>query len=1539
MPTSQPDDSALLKALEECAREPIHTPGSVQECGAILALDDDGAITQCGGGVEGAVGASADALLGRPLSQVFLSEDAAGILTAFADLTPDVVRRVGYVYALAGTSKPLEASVHIRDGVRLLEVIVADPIAPGLLGRSESIVDAVDDLTARLARDEPFLSFAQAVTERLRLLTGYDRVMVYHFDPDWNGEVVAESRQAESAPYLGLWYPASDIPPQARALYLVNRVRVFADTSADPLPLHPRINPTTGRELDLSLATLRALSPVHREYLRNMGVGATLVASVVINGRLWGLIACHHHQRRMPPALAVRLIVSVERLLSLRVSLGEQRDRAAGVLTAQALLMRLPKALDATEEVEAALVSPLTGLLELPAADGIAVVYRGRTLGRGTTPSEADILRLAEWLDRRGDRRFATAALGNDAPEFAGLAVTASGLLAARFPNTTPIWVLWFRGEVTGSVKWAGDPRKGLTTDDAPRLSPRRSFEAWVEAVRGRSRPWTVSELNLIDEIVRPNITEVLLQASQAARMRAEESLRLMQAVVENSRDGILVTEADNIDLPRPRIVYANPAMLHHTGYAPAELVGQNPRIFQGPSTDRATLDRLRDCIAANEPVMVELLNYAKDGTAYWVELSVAPLLTPSGNVTHYISIQRDISARKLSEQALKESEERFRQAFDYSSIGMALVAPEGQFLRVNSAMQAVFGCSEADLLGTDCVTLTAPDDREADKVWVEAMLAGEIEAHTLEKRYLKGDGRTVWVLLTISLVRDAVGRPVYFVAQFQDVTARRAAEADLRASEGRLRLALEAGHMGTFDWDIGTGRIVWSKSHYELFGYDGSDPFPVEFRHFSDRVHPDDRARVEAKVQAAMVGRNEYMDEWRVLLPDGSVRWVFGHGRFEFGPDGKAVRMLGIAQDVTRRKADEAAVRANEVQYRTLFEMCPDAIYLLDMGGRIRSANPAATTQNGYTPAELQSMRIQDLDTPDQAVKASDRLQRLRAGESLRFEIAHRRKDGTHVELDVRASAVEIGGESLVLAFDRDITAERAAAAALAAANDLYRLLADGMQDVISVHDTSPKARYLYVSPSGERLTGYRADELIGRDYLPEVHPDDLPTLAHANRTNLRGEVTQIEWRSRHKDGHYVWLETVSTPVTDAAGAVTRLICTSRDIGRRKEMEDQLRQAQKLEAIGQLAGGVAHDFNNLLTVVNGCSELLLEDLPAGAGARPLLEDILAAGERGAGLTRQLLAFSRQQMLKAEVFDLSGVVPATAKMVGRLLGEDIVMSLRLNPAAGCVKADLGQVEQIIINLAVNARDAMPTGGTLILETGPAEVREDSRLPSPDARPGRYVRLAVTDTGTGMTPEVQARLFEPFFTTKPTGEGTGLGLATVYGIVRQSGGFLTVESKVGRGTTFAVYLPRNDEVAEGPKSTLRPKSKAGGETVLVVEDDASVRTLTTTILARHGYRVEAAENGAAALAACDRLSAPPDLLLTDVVMPGMSGRELADTLTSRYPRLMVVFLSGYTADHILRHGVEEDRMAFLQKPYTPDSLCRFVRGVLDGTGDG
>jgi nitrogen-specific signal transduction histidine kinase/ActR/RegA family two-component response regulator len=391
-----------------------------------------------------------------------------------------------------------------------------------------------------------------------------------------------------------------------------------------------------------------------------------------------------------------------------------------------------------------------------------------------------------------------------------------------------------------------------------------------------------------------------------------------------------------------------------------------------------------------------------------------------------------------------------------------------------------------------------------------------------------------------------------------------------------------------------------------------------------------------------------------------------------------------------------------------------------------------------------------------------------------------------------------------------------------------------------------------------------------------------------------------------------------------------------TRDITERRRLEEQLRQVEEMEAIGRLSGGVAHDFNNVLTAITGCSDFLLSELDPDDPKRGEVEEIKQAADRAAALTQQLLAFSRRQLLQLQVLDLNSVVASTEKMLRRLIGEDVELAAILSPSIGRVKADPRRVEQVIMNLAVNARDAMPEGGKLTLETADVSLGADYARQHVDVLPGRYVMLAVSDTGVGMDEEIRAHLFEPFFTTKEDGKGTGLGLATVYGIVKQSSGHISVYSEPGQGTTFKIYLPRTDEAAEPiPRATVPAEIASGSETILLVEDDDLVRKVARRVLARNGYSVLEARDGEEVNRICQRHEGPVHLLLTDVVLPGgMSGREVAVQLVECHPEAKVLYMSGYTDDAIVRHGVLEPGIAFLPKPFTPAVLSDKVRRVLD-----
>jgi len=648
-------------------------------------------------------------------------------------------------------------------------------------------------------------------------------------------------------------------------------------------------------------------------------------------------------------------------------------------------------------------------------------------------------------------------------------------------------------------------------------------------------------------------------------------------------------------------------------------------------------------------------------------------------------------------------------------------------------------------------------------------------------------------------------------------------------------------------------------------------------------------------------------------------------------------------ALEEKQRHAEQArtheALRDSEERFRSLVEATTDWIWEVDARCVYTYASPRVKELLGYEPQEVVGKTPFDFMPPEEA-------ERLRpevlAGLAARQPLCGlvnvaRRKDGRTVTLETNALPILDAAGNLLgyRGIDRDITERKRAEEALRRDEQFLSSVFASIQDGLNVLDT--EFNIVRVNPAMERWFAH-AMPLLGKKCWEAYYGRTTPCESCPARHTLETGAAAYEVKQRVQAGSQAvgWQEVHAFPLLDAGtGRPSGVIEYVRDITEHRRLEEQFRQAQKIEAVGRLAGGVAHDFNNLLMVIRGYSDLLLEELKPADSRRRALEEIRKAGERAATLTRQLLAFSRKQVLQPQILDLNAVVSNINTMLRRLIGEDIELTMLPGAALDRVQADPGQIEQVIMNLAVNARDAMPHGGKLTIETANVNLDEDYARRDGNAAPGPYVRLSVSDTGCGMDAETRAHVFEPFFTTKERGKGTGLGLATVYGIVKQSGGYIWVYSEVGRGTVFKIYLPRAPGSAEARQQGEVQQTLFGGvETVLVAEDDPAVRALVCGALASRGYTVQEARDGREALAAARGYKGPIHLLLTDVVLPHMSGRRLAERLRAERPESRLLYMSGYTDDAVVSHGVSAGKVPFLQKPFSASALSRKVREVLD-----
>ena len=625
------------------------------------------------------------------------------------------------------------------------------------------------------------------------------------------------------------------------------------------------------------------------------------------------------------------------------------------------------------------------------------------------------------------------------------------------------------------------------------------------------------------------------------------------------------------------------------------------------------------------------------------------------------------------------------------------------------------------------------------------------------------------------------------------------------------------------------------------------------------------------------------------------------------------------------------------EKLFRLITENAADMIAVVDMEGKRIFNSLSYEKVLGYSLDELKESSAFEQIHPDdrESVKsAGDEARRTGVGRPLEYRVRH--KDGTWRVLESTASVIrDAKGEPQHLVIvNRDVTERKRAAEALRRSEASFRSVVEDAP--YGIYRASLSGELVLVNPALQKILGYASQtELLQANLGTQIYRNPLDH-QKVNELLLRQQSfndVEVEWK--RKDGTPITVRCSGWPIKDESGRVAFLELFAEDVTERRALERQLRMAQKMEAVGRLSGGIAHDFNNLLGVIIGYSQVLKRSLKPEHPLYEHAEEIEKASQRAVSLTRQLLAFSRQQVLEPVILNMNALVSDMEKMLPRLIGEDVALTLTLDPALGQVKADPGQVEQVIMNLAVNARDAMPDGGKLTIQTANVDLDTAYTHQHPGSRVGSYVMLRVTDTGTGIDPEIQAQIFEPFFTTKERDKGTGLGLATVYGVVKQSGGYIAVDSEKGKGASFSVYLLRVENAVAAPDlSNDAPVSVRGSETILLVEDEESLRKLADMFLRDSGYHVLTAADGAQALQVARQYAGPIHLLLTDVVMPGINGRVLAERLAPSQPGMTILYVSGYTDSFIAGHGVLEAGAHLLHKPFTEESLTRKVRELLD-----
>ncbi|NLH46969.1 MAG: PAS domain S-box protein [Myxococcales bacterium] len=939
-----------------------------------------------------------------------------------------------------------------------------------------------------------------------------------------------------------------------------------------------------------------------------------------------------------------------------------------------------------------------------------------------------------------------------------------------------------------------------------------------------------------------------------------------------------------------------------------------------------------------------EAIHRTGNGRRVWVDWTISRLGAPKQPFRGSVAVARDITEKKQVE----ERNRFLSMVLDQIQDRVAVTDLTGRVTYVNDAECRMLKRSREELIGQSVQSFGEdPAQGATQREIIDGTLTqGEWRGEVVN---IAADGEEIIMDCRTRLVNDEAGRPIAMCGISTDVTERRRAERRLRENEELFRLIFDQSPVGVVIVGLNFRFINCNQAFCRFTDYSEAELLE---RSFGDITHPEHREADIAQIRRILAGESDhYETDKRYIRKDGGVTW--GHLSVSLirTADGRPLHFVSLIQDINKRRKDEEELRQraeelreSEERYRLLFEGMLDGFALheiiLDEAGRpcdyrFLEVNPAFERLTGLKREQLIDKRVREVLPGTEEYWIQTYGEVALTGVPRQFENYSGDLDRYYEVLAYRPSP-----HRFAVIFS-DITARKKAEKALRESEERFRIASENAGDVIYERNLATGVAEFFGDVDGRQ--GYEPGGYPRTfdGWFELVHPDDRSNLGEPVRQAMvERKPFAIDYRLRRRDGSYTeWIDR-GRFVYDENGTAIKIIGAATDVSEKRKverenlkLEEQLRQAMKMESVGRLAGGVAHDFNNLLTGIKCYSEMILTSV---AESDPLYEDvneIHEAAERAAYLTAQLLAFSRKQIIEPKILDLNELLAGTVKMLQRLIGEDIDLLFRPADDLGRILADPHKIEQVLINLAVNARDAMRGGGKLTIETANVEIDEDYCRVHLDAGLGQYVMFAISDNGCGMTAEVQQHLFEPFYTTKEKGEGTGLGLSMVYGIIRQSGGFINVYSEPNVGTTFKIFLPLAEgELAPRKKRTLEEQPPGTG-TILLVEDEPIVRNLAKRILESQGYRVLAAGGGGEAYLLAKDAGLAIDLLLTDVIMPNINGRQLYESIKVLRPNLKVLYMSGYTENVVAHHGVLDPGVQFINKPFSVESLARKVREVL------